>query len=249
MEAIEKIDWKIFEHPVDDEKRKLVDQPVSDELIQKNKYANNAAYTPDSVYRRILNKVTNYKWSFVPYQIEVRNDSNGKPMFVEYTGLLIVPGFGIHTGVGTQSLNKKDNQNAMAVAKTYAFKNACKEMGLAPNIGDETWDAPVFEDDEVEIEDEPPKAKAKKVKPAAAKKTAVKKTTKKSKKYEGVGIEEIDDQIEEIRDAYEIADDDELVAFLQIWNEEILDPDEMTAKDWKKFFKYIEGNKSEFEDF
>ena len=131
----------VFEHKVADARRRLVDEPVNFDLIDKNKYANNSEFVPDKVYRRLLNKITNFQWSFVPYSIEEDNNQ------VRFIGMLVVPGFGVHTGVGSVAKNKKDNSNALASAKTYAFKNACKEMGLAPNIGDKDFDEQIFESD------------------------------------------------------------------------------------------------------
>lgn len=235
----------IFDIVVDEKLRKLASEPVNEDLIDKNKYANGAAYIPDSIYKRILNKITNSRWSFVPHSWEEKDDGSGKK-FVQYIGILIVPGFGYHTGIGTAMMNKKDNQNALSAAKTYAFKNACKEMGLAPNVDDKDYDPDesVFEFDDEEFE-EPPKKAPKKT----AKKTA---TTKKkaapSKKKEKPELT-IEERIEEVRNAYELEDEDDFVAFVQIWDEEIMDTEDMSDKDWKEFLDYLEDNKDEFDDF
>lgn len=226
---------EVFNKEVDPKYRRLVDEPVNEDLIDKNKYANNSQYVPDSVYRRLLNKMTNYQWSFVPHWTKEYDD------YIEYVGLLVVPGFGVHTGVGTAKKSKKDNSNALAAAKTYAFKNACKEMGLAPNVGDKDWDEELFEEDvdldEEEFdmtEEDKPKKKSKKKeekKPAKKKKMSTK------------------ERIEEVRDAYELEDEDDFVAFIQIWNEEILELEDMEEDDWEVFLDYLEKNKDEFEEF
>lgn len=239
--------FKVFEHEVDPKLRKLIDEPINEDLIKKNKYANNAAYVPDSVYRRVLNKVTNYQWSFVPHSMEEKDG------YVQFIGLLIVPGFGVHTGVGSAKLNKQDGSNAFAAAKTYAFKNACKEMGLAPNIGDEDFEEPVFEnidDEELDFTEEKEEPKKKKSEPQksekkSSKKTSDKKPADKKKKKQLTQ----DERIAEVRDAYELDKDDDFVAFIQIWDEDILDLDDMDDDDWDEFLDYLEENKEEFEDF
>lgn len=238
---------KVFEQPVDPKLRKLVDEPVNEDLIKKNKYANNAAYIPDSVYRKVLNRISNYQWSFVPHSMEEKDG------YVQFVGLLIVPGFGVHTGVGTAKLNKKDASNAFAAAKTYAFKNACKEMGLAPNIGDEDWDEPVFEnfdDEELDFaEEEEPKKEKKKAEPKKSEKKTDKKADKKpAGKSAGKKLTQ-EERIEEVRTAYELDKDDDFVAFIQIWDEDILDLDDMDDDDWDEFLDYLEENKDEFEEF
>lgn len=233
---------QVVSHQVPDVLRKLADEPVNQDLIDKNKYANNSEFVPESVYKRVLNKMTNKQWSFIPYSIKEKGDDKGK--FVEYIGLLIAPGYGIHTGIGTQSLNKKDNQNAVAAAKTYAFKNACKEMGLAPNVGDENFDEMLFEhevEEYVESKKKEVDKKKKKKKPEEAK--------KKDKAPEGKKKSPLKEQIKELRDAYDLDSDDDLVAFLQIWDEDIMDPSDMDDDDWTSFFKYFEKNKPEFEEF
>lgn len=240
---------EVFNHEVSKKQRALIEEPVNYDLIGKNKYANNAEFVPDSVYRRLLNKVTNYQWSFVPHLIEEIEDKSGKQ--IRFVGLLIVPGFGVHTGIGAQALNKKDNANALAAAKTYAFKNACKEMGLAPNIGDEKFEDDLFEndieEDEEDVmdfseEDEEPKKPKKKPK-AKAKGTVVKTKTKPKK------ASSTEDRIEEIRAAYELEDEDEFIAFIQIWDEDILEAEDMEDDDWDAFFEYVENNKAKFEAF
>lgn len=237
---------EVFGYEVTQKRRDLIEEPVNFDLIDKNKYANNSEFVPDSVYRRLLNKVTNFKWSFVPHIIEEVEDKNGK--HIRFVGLLVVPGFGVHTGIGSQALNKKDNTNALAAAKTYAFKNACKEMGLAPNIGDDKFEEDLFEndiDDEDEFdfseeeEDEPkPKAKPKGDKKAEAK--------TKTKPKKAVSTE---DRIKEVREAYELEDEDEFVAFIQIWDEDIIEAEDMEEDDWDDFFDFLEKNKSKFEEF
>lgn len=237
----------VFEYQVPDKRRKLVEEPVNEDLIGKNKYANNSSYVPESVYKRILNKMTNYQWSFVPHSVETIDD--GKTPYIRYIGLLIVPGFGVHTGIGTQPVNKKDNSNATSAAKTYAFKNACKEMGLAPNVGDKDFDEEVFEnidmneiDDDEELdftEDEEKKSKPKSKK--APKQKEDKPKAKKPSKMK--------DRIAEVREAYELTSDDDFVAFIQIWDEDILELDDMDDEDWESFLDYLEKNKDEFEDF
>lgn len=242
---------EVFEHEVSQKRRTLVKEPVNYDLIDKNRYANNAEFAADSVYRRLLNEITNFQWSFLPHSIEEVEDKNIK--YVRFVGLLVVPGFGVHTGIGSQALNKKDNANALAAAKTYAFKNACKEMGLAPNIGDEKFEEDLFEneieeeedDDVMDFSDEDEDEEPPKKKPKA--KVDVKADTKtKTKPKKAVSTE---DRIEEIREAYELEDDDEFVAFIQIWDEDILEVEDMEEDDWDKFFKFVEKNKSKFEDF
>lgn len=228
----------VFNTEVPDNLRKLVDEPINEDLMKKNKYANNSEYVPESVYKKILNKISNYRWSFLPIWYGEKGD--GKGAYLEFIGLLVVPGFGVHTGIGSCPLNKGNNQNALAAAKTYALKNACKEMGLAPNVGDDDWDQPIFETDVEEIIEEKRKE---------AEKIKKKKDKKKSNESSGDLSKEIRKRIKELREAYELETDDDLVAFLQIWNEEILDPDEMDETQWKKFFKYFDNNKEEFEDF
>lgn len=230
----------VFEHTVADARRKLVDEPVNYDLIDKNKYANNSEFVPDKVYRRLLNKITNFQWSFVPYSIE-EDDKQ-----VRFIGMLVVPGFGVHTGVGSVAKNKKDNSNALAAAKTYAFKNACKEMGLAPNIGDKDYDEAIFEnidEDELEFdfseEDKAPAVKSKETPKESKSKT---KTKPKS-------ADSVEKRIEEIREAYELEDDDEFIAFIQIWDADILELDDMEDDDWVEFLDYVEDNKAKFEDF
>ncbi len=230
----------VFNLDVPLELRKLIDEPVNDDLIKKNKYANNSAYIPESIYIKMLNQITNRRWSFIPFKSEVVSGKDGN--YAQYTGLLIVPGFGIHTGIGTQPMNKKDNQNAMAAAKTYAFKNACKEMGLAPNVGNDDFDEQVYAsyEEKSDVKDKP------------------KESTKKKKKDKGARSERreepsdkpsLKDRIKELRDAHELDDDDEFVAFLQVWNEEILDVDDMSKEDWKEFFAFYKKNPKKFEDF
>lgn len=221
----------VFQQQVEEKRRKLVDEPINIDLIDKNKYANNSEFVPDHVYRRLLNKISNFQWSFLPYSITEHAEHT------EYIGLLIVPGFGVHTGVGTAKKQKKDNSNTLASAKTYAFKNACKEMGLAPNVGNKTWEDDLFEfdeeaEEEIDMTEQTPPAKAK----GKAKKKPAKKMT-------------IEEKIKEVRDAYELDDDDEFVGFLQIWNPEILELDDMDEDDWEDFLDYLEENKSEFEEF
>lgn len=236
---------EVFEHEVPQAKRQLINEPVNFDLVEKNKYANNSEFVPDSVYRRLLNTITNFKWSFLPHSIEEVED--GKIKYIRFVGLLVVPGFGVHTGIGSQALNKKDNSNALAAAKTYAFKNACKQMGLAPNIGDEKFEDDLFENklpvddmvfDLTEDEDERPKAKKK------GKSTGKPKT--KTKPKQAVSIE---DRIEEIRGAYELDKEDDFVAFIQIWDPEILEQEDMEDEDWHEFFNYLEANKKEFDNF
>ncbi len=236
----------VFEHEVADARRKLIDEPVNYDLIDKNKYANNSEFVPDKVYRRLLNKITNFQWSFVPYSIE--EDDNQ----VRFIGMLVVPGFGVHTGVGSVAKNKKDNSNALASAKTYAFKNACKEMGLAPNIGDKDFDEEIFENDIDEEEfdfTEEEKAPAPKSK-ETPKNSKTKKTTPESKtKTKPKAADSVDERIAEIREAYELEDDDEFIAFIQIWDADILELEDMEDDDWVEFLDYVEANKSKFEDF
>lgn len=236
----------VFAHNVSDKQRKIVDEPVNFDLIAKNKYANNSEFVPDAVYKRILNKITDYQWSFIPHSIEELGEDKGK--YIRYIGLLIVPGFGVHTGIGTQPLNKKDNANATSAAKTYAFKNACKEMGLAPNIGDKTFEEDLFENDLdegfdlTEEEEEPVKKPKKKSKSTPApKKKAEPKKSKKTLSTE--------DRIKEVREAYELDDDDEFVAFIQIWDEDILELEDMEDDDYEEFLAYLEKNKKKFEEF
>lgn len=238
---------EVFEHQVAQKKRDLIKEPVNYDLIGKNKYANNSEFASDSVYRRLLNEITNYQWSFLPYSIEEMEEKTIK--YVRFVGLLVVPGFGVHTGIGSVALNKKDNANALAAAKTYAFKNACKEMGLAPNIGDEKFEEELFEneieDDEEDSfdftedeESEKPKKKAK------AEPKAKAKTKTKPKKANST-----EDRINEIREAYELDDEDDFIAFIQIWNEDIIELEDMEDDDWEDFFSYVEEHKSKFEDF
>lgn len=241
----------VFEHNVSQKRRDLAEEPVNFDLIDKNKYANNAEFVSDAVYRRLLNKVTNYQWSFLPHTIEEVEDKNGK--HIRFVGLLVAPGFGVHTGIGSQALNKKDNTNALAAAKTYAFKNACKEMGLAPNIGDEKFEDDLFENDiddsleedeefDFSDEDEEPKKPKKQGKPKGKDAGVKTKTTPKK----AVSTE---DRIKEIRGAYELDDEDEFIAFIQIWDEDILEVEDMEEDDWEAFFKYVEKNKAKFEAF
>lgn len=221
-------------YEVDKNLRKLIDEPVNEDLIDKNKYANNSEFVPDSIYKRVLNKATNYQWSFVPYDI-----STVEGKYVQFIGLLIVPGYGVHTGIGTQKLQKTDNSNALSAAKTYAFKNACKEMGIAPNVGNDDFDEALFEnfdDDEIEVEEKPKKKPVKKEE---------KKPAKKPVKKEAKPLKE---RIEEIRQAYEL-DDDDFVAFIQIWDENIIDLKDMDDKKWKAFLQDVEENPEEYEDF
>lgn len=227
-----------YNKEIPEKNRKLVSEPVNEDLIKKNKFANNSSYVPESVYRRILNKVCNHEWSFVPHSIEEKGE--GKDKHVQYVGLLIVPGFGVHTGIGTHPLNKKDNSKATAAAKTYAFKNACKEMGLAPNIGDGDYEEPIFEnidDEEFQVEEEKPAKKA----PSSK----VKKKAEPKKKKELT----TEERIEEVRQAYELDKDDDFVAFIQIWDEDILELEDMDDDDWDEFLEYLEENKEEFEEF
>lgn len=229
---------EIFNKEVPDKRRRLIDEPVNEDLISKNKFANNSQYVSESVYRRILNKITNYQWSFIPYSIDIINDE--KKPYVRYIGLLVVPGFGIHTGIGTQSLDKKDNQNATAAAKTYAFKNACKEMGIAPNVGDELYDEELFEeidDDEFDFTKEEKKSYSKN-----------RKSEKKEGKIKNNKLS-LKERIKEVKEAYELYEEDDFVAFIQIWNEDILELDDMDEEDWEEFLDYLENNKKEFEDF
>lgn len=238
---------EVFEHEVPQSRRQLINEPVNLDLVEKNKYANNSEFVADSVYRRLLNKITNFKWSFLPHSIEEVED--GKVKYIRFVGLLVVPGFGVHTGIGSQALNKKDNSNALAAAKTYAFKNACKQMGLAPNIGDEKYEDDLFENEVPEddmvfdlSEDTEPETKKKATK--AKTKKATSKTKTKPKKASS-----LEDRIEEIRAAYELEDEDDFVAFIQIWDPEILEPEDLEDDEWYEFFNYLEANKSEFDDF
>lgn len=233
----------VFNVDVPEQLRKLVDEPINEDLMKKNKYANNAEYVPESVYKKILNKISGYKWSFLPVWYGEKGE--GKGAYMEFIGLLIVPGFGVHTGIGSCPLNKGNNQNALAAAKTYALKNACKEMGLAPNVGDDDWDQPIFETEVEEVIEE----KRKEIEKNKKKKPKDKSKSKSSDSESGDLPKDLRKQIKELREAYELESDDDLVAFLQIWNEEILDPDEMDETQWRKFFKYFEKNKEEFEDF
>ncbi|WP_421019106.1 hypothetical protein, partial [Klebsiella pneumoniae] len=132
--------------------------------------------------------------------------------YIQFIGILIVPGYGVHTGIGVQKLQKKDDSNALSAAKTYAFKNACKEMGIAPNVGNDDFDEALFEnidEDEIEVEETPKKKPAPKKEPAKAEK-------KPAKKKEEKKPLPLADRIKEVRDAYELDDDDDFVAFLQI---------------------------------
>ena len=114
-------------------------------------------------------------------------------------------------------------------------------MGLAPNVGDDDWDQPVFEEEVAEAIEQKKKEASDKKKKAKDKGKEKDKGEKKERS--------IEDRVKELREAYELDDDDEFVAFLQVWNEDILDPDDMSESDWKKFFKYYKENKAEFEDF
>lgn len=237
----------IFNFDVPEHRRKLAEEPVNEDLIDKNKFANNSMYIPESVYKRILNKITNYKWSFVPHAIDVIDDKN-KP-YIRFIGMLVVPGFGIHTGIGTQPLDKKDNSNATAAAKTYAFKNACKSMGLAPNVGNKDFEEELFE--HVSIEDIDKETFIDFKEEPAEKKPESKKQDpkKKNEKPKANRPNNLKDSIEEIRQAYELTTDDDFVAFIQIWDEEILELDDMDNDDWADFLEYLEANKKKFEDF
>lgn len=244
---------EVFNKQVSEKQRKLIEEPVNEDLIEKNKFANGAEFVPDSVYKRLLNKISNYQWSFVPHSVETISHDEGFS-YIRYIGLLIVPGLGVHTGIGTVPLTKKkDNSKATASAKTYAFKNACKEMGLAPNIGDEKYDEELFEFDIEEekefdmTEQETPEPKKKK---KTESKTDTKKSSGKDKKDKPKKKEATkEERIEEIREAYEVEDDDDFVAFIQIWDEDILDLEDMDDDDWENFFDYLEKNKKKFEDF
>ncbi len=244
------IHLEVFNKNISDKRRKLVDEPVNQDLIGKNKFANNSEYVPDSVYRRILNKLTNYQWSFIPHHYEDKGD------YVVYIGLLVVPGFGVHTGIGSAKKNKKDSSNTLSAAKTYAFKNACKEMGLAPNVDDkdELYDEDLFEhidEDEIDEDDtfdltEEEEKSANKEKPK--RKEPQNKKEKKTKKKPPKATS-IKDRIEEVRQAYELEDDEDFVAFIQVWDEDILELDDMDDEDWNDFLDYLEKNKQKFEDF
>lgn len=235
--------------PVADKRRKLIDEPVNEDLIKKNKYANNSSYVPEAVYKRILNTITNYQWSFVPHSWEDKGD------FIQYVGMLVVPGFGVHTGVGSAKVNKKDSSNALSAAKTYAFKNACKEMGLAPNVDDKDdiyeedlfeYDVDIEEEEEefdLTEEEEAPKKKGK------TEKAPEKKSKKEDEKSSSSKKMTVKDRIKEVREAYELEDDDEFVAFIQIWDEDILEIDDMDDEDWIEFLEYLESNKGKFEEF
>lgn len=230
----------VSDFKVDAKLRKLIDEPVNEDLIDKNKYANNSEFVPDSIYKRVLNKATNYQWSFIPYDIKT---VDGK--YIQFIGLLIVPGYGVHTGIGVQKLQKKDDSNALSAAKTYAFKNACKEMGIAPNVGNDDFDEALFEnidEDEIEIEETPKKKPAPKKEPAKAEK-------KPAKKKEEKKPLPLADRIKEVRDAYELDDDDDFVAFLQIWNENVIDYKDLDKQQWIDFFDDLEKNPGEYEDF
>lgn len=233
----------VSDYKVDAKLRKLIDEPVNEDLIDKNKYANNSEFVPDSIYKRVLNKATNYQWSFIPYDIK----TNEK--YIQFIGLLIVPGYGVHTGIGVQKLQKKDDSNALSAAKTYAFKNACKEMGIAPNVGNDDFDEALFEnldEDEIEVEETPKPKK----KPAPAKEEkkapAKKKATAKKEEKKPLPLAE---RIQEVRNAYELDDDDDFVAFLQIWNENIIDHTDLDKQQWMDFFDDLEANPEEYEDF
>lgn len=244
----------VFDFEVPNIARKAIEEPVNEDLIDKNKFANNSEYVPDSVYRRLLNKITNYRWSFTPIDWGYEGEGDNKHAY--FIGELVVPGFGIHTGVGTAPMNKKGstgNVYALASAKTYAFKNACKEMGLAPNIGDDEYDTDLFEDEEIEKKIKKSYSKPrpegdaipeKKEKPSQGKSEKAPVPDKSKKKKPS-----LNDRIQEVRDAYELDNDDDFVAFLQIWDEDILDPEDLSDDMWEEFLNYLEKNKKKFEDF
>lgn len=213
---------EVFDKENESLRKNLIDEPVNYDLVSKNKFANGAEFIKDSVYRRILNELTGHKWSFVPHTIK---DSEKEATFI---GLLVVPGVGVHTGVGTVLKNKKDNSNALSSAKTYAFKNACKEMGLAPNIADEDFEEELFENP---IKEEK----------AAEKKKLTKTEPKKAETVEG--------RIKEIRAAYELEDEDDFIAFIQVWDDRILELEDMEDDDWEEFIEYVEKNKEKLESF
>jgi hypothetical protein len=59
----------------------------------------------------------------------------------------------------------------------------------------------------------------------------------------------LEERVEEVRAAYELEKDNDFVAFIQIWDEDVLELDDMDDDDWEDFLEYLEENKDEFEEF
>lgn len=127
----------------------LIEKPINPELIKQSKVNayGTGEYLDVDTFRRILNKVTGYKWSWEILNKEVIQD--GVSGYVEILGRLSIPGIGVKDAYGSQPLNKKDQSQASKMAAAYAFKNACKMVGIGGSL-DEDWDLNEFDEYEPE---------------------------------------------------------------------------------------------------
>lgn len=224
---------------VSDETLKKIKKPVNEDLVKTNeynKYSKNGEYLDTPTFRRLLNDAFDHKWSWEILRYELLpNDEN--PQYALVLGRLYLPGLGFRDAFGFARIDKKDNSAAFAAAASFAFKNAVKSTGIASNILDENWEEELYEDD---YEDEEPKPTPKE----RAKEPETKEPPKK-RVYRKDQIE----RMKELKEAYKIETNDQLLAFMRIWRPDLKKFSELSEKDLDDFLTFYDENEELFEDF
>lgn len=230
---------------------KKINAELNEDLLGNNKYSKGKKeFLGINTFRRLLNDAFDAKWSWeiinfqlMPYGPDV------EPEYAFVIGRLYLPGLGFRDGIGTATLDKKDNSASFSIAGSNAFKNALKQSGFGASLLDEDWDEELFDEDfddeededgyEEEEVEEAPKPKAKpKAEPKEEKKESKDSPTQEQK-----------EAMAELREIYNIENNKQLLGFMQIWNPELKSLKEVTPAVLDEFLTYYDENEDEFEDF
>lgn len=238
-----------------------INAEINEDLLGNNKFSQGKKeFLPVNVFRRILNDAFDCKWSWEISQTLLM-PTHDAPEYAMVVGRLYLPGLGFRDGIGTAKMDKKDNSAAFATATSNAFKNALKQSGFGASLLDDNWEDDLFEEDfdeedEEEVAPPPKKAPAKK---EAPKEDAPKKQKKEAPKEEAPAKKKAksditDDQkaqMAELRELYNITDNNELLGFMQIWKPELklADLGSLTKASLDEFLKHYDDNEDEYEDF
>jgi hypothetical protein len=213
--------------------------PVNNLLIKKNAYDKfgDGRYISTETVTDILNETFGFIWSWEILEHKDKGD------YVVCIGRLTIPGLGIKDGVGSAKADKKDNSTMYSASASFAFKNAAKKIGIAPNLfNSEDWDQDisVFEpgwvdqpvtlpDVQTIIEDTPP------TKPVSKTKIIVPNNAHEKGK--------------ELKDLYKIKNVQQFVAFASIWNPTITKMEQLDEATMNDLHAYVIANPEEFQDF
>jgi hypothetical protein len=211
--------------------------PVNNVLIKKNTYDKfgNGNYITTETVTDILNETFGFIWSW-----EIINYID-KGDYVICHGRLTIPGIGIKDGVGSAKADKKDNSTMYSSATSFAFKNAAKKIGIAPNLfNEDDWnqDVSVYEPGWVE---EAPVAI-----PSEPTKEAVAKPVSQTEKVLPNNAKE---KATELKQAYNITTKKQFIALANVWNPEITSFEQLDEATIEQLHAYVVTNPEEFEDF